>query len=82
MATTIVLPPEAEERLNLLAARIGHSKESMLSEMIERGMDDIEDYYLSIEVLERIRAGQERVFSSAEVKRDLGLDDGEIGKCR
>ena len=36
-------------------------------------MDDIEDYYLSIEVLERIRAGKERVYSSAEVKRELGL---------
>ena len=38
-------------------------------------MDDIEDYYLSIESLKRIRTGKERVYPSAEVRRDLGLDD-------
>ena len=75
MATTIVLSPEAEERLNLLTAKTGHSKEFLLMEMIERGMEDIEDYYMSIEVLEHIRAGKERVYSSAEVRRELGLDD-------
>ena len=69
MATMTVLSSEAEERLNLLASETGHSKEYLLSEVIERGMDDIEDYYLSIEVLERIRAGKERVYSSAEVRR-------------
>ena len=75
MATTIVLSPEAEERLNFLASETGRSKESFLQEMIERGMEDIEDYYLAVEVLERIRRGEERVYSSAEVRRDLGLDD-------
>ena len=75
MATTIILSPEAEERLNLLTAETGHSKEFILSEMIERGLDDVEDYYLAVEVLERTRAGKERVYSSAEVRRDLGLDD-------
>ena len=38
-------------------------------------MEDIEDYYLSIEILERIRAGKERVYSSAEVRQDLALGD-------
>ena len=37
-------------------------------------MEDIEDYYLSIEILKRIRAGKERVYPSAEVRRDLALD--------
>ena len=75
MATTIVLSPEAEERLDFLASETGRSKEFFLQEMIERGMEDIEDYYLSIEVLKRIRSGEERIYTSAEVKRDLGLDD-------
>ena len=75
MATTIDLSPEIEERLILLASETGRSKESFLQEIIERGMEDIEDYYLSIEILERIRAGKERVYSSAEVRRDLALDD-------
>lgn len=75
MATTIVLSPESEERLDFLASKTGHSKEFLLHEMIERGMEDIEDYYLAVEVLERIRAGKERVYSYAEVRWDLGLDD-------
>ncbi len=75
MATTIDLSPEFEDRLNLLASETGRSKEYLLREIIERGMEDIEDYYLSIEILKRIRAGKERVYSSAEVRRDLALDD-------
>ena len=75
MATTIVLSPEAEERLELLASETGRSKDFFLQELVERIMEDIEDCYLSIEVLERIRAGKERVYSSAEVRRELGLDD-------
>ena len=74
MATTIVLSPEAEERLDFLASETSRSKEFFLREMIERGMEDIEDYYLAVEVLERIRAGKERVYSPAEVRREHGLD--------
>lgn len=75
MATMIVLSPESEERVNFLASQTGRSKSSLLHEMIERGLDDIEDYYLAVEVLERIHAGKERVYTSAEVRRNLGLDD-------
>ncbi|MXZ90302.1 MAG: CopG family transcriptional regulator [Chloroflexi bacterium] len=75
METTIVLPSEIEDRLNILASETGRSKEFFLREMIERGMEDIEDYYLAVEVLERIRAGKERLYTSAEVRRELGLDD-------
>lgn len=40
--------------------------------------DDIEDYYLAAEVLERVRQGRERVFSAQEVRQHLGLDDDEV----
>ena len=75
MATTIVLSPEAEERLEFLVSETGRSKEFFLQELVERVMEDIEDCYLSIEVLERIRSGEEKVYSSAEVRRNLGLDN-------
>ena len=75
MATTIVLSPETEERLDFLASETGRSKEFFLQEMIERVMEDIEDCYLSIEALERIRSGKEKFYTSAEVRRDIGLDD-------
>jgi RHH-type rel operon transcriptional repressor/antitoxin RelB len=35
----------------------------------------VEDYYLAIKVLERVRQGEETVFSSAEVRKRLGLED-------
>ena len=75
MATTITLSPETEERLNFLVSQTGRSKPFLLRKIVERGIDDIEDYYLSLEVLKRIRSGEERVDASAEVRRDLGLDD-------
>ena len=58
-----------------LAYRTGRSKEFHLPEVIERGLDEVEDYYLAVEVLERVRAGKERVYSSKEVRRELGLED-------
>ncbi len=75
MAITIVLSPETEERLDFLASQTGHSKSFFLHEIIERGIDDVEDYYLSVEVLERIRSGREDVHTSAAVRRDLALDN-------
>ena len=75
MAITIALPPEIEDRLDLLASETGRSKAYLLREIVERGMEDTEDYHLSIDVLERIRAGKERVYSSAEVRRAFALND-------
>ena len=43
-------------------------------EMIEQGIDEMEDYYLAADVLARVRDGKEQVHSAADVRRDLGLD--------
>ncbi len=75
MATSIRLAPETERRLDFLASRTGRTKAFYLREIIERGLDDMEDYYLATEVLERVRQGREKVHSAADVRRDLGLDD-------
>jgi RHH-type rel operon transcriptional repressor/antitoxin RelB len=75
MPTSIRLTPEIEERLNFLAAQTGRSKAFYLREIIERGLDDMEDYFLAADVLERVRKGKEKIRSSAEIKKDLGLED-------
>lgn len=75
MATSIRLAPETERRLDCLAAQTGRTKAFHLQEIIERGLDDMEDYYLAAEVLERVRKGEEDIHSAADVRRDLGLDD-------
>ena len=74
MATSIRLAPEIEQRLDFLAAQTGRSKAFYLRELIERGLEDLEDYYLAADVLERVRNGQEKVHSAADVKKALGLD--------
>ena len=74
MATSIRLVPEIEQRLDFLAAQTGRSKAFYLRELIERGLEDLEDYYLAADVLERVRKGQEKMHSAADVKKALGLD--------
>ena len=73
MASTIHLVPEAEQRIDSLVARTGRSKDFFLKEIIKRGLEDVEDYYLAAEVLERVREGTEAVYSDAEVRRELDL---------
>ena len=75
MATSIQLTPDAERRLDLLASQTGRSKAYYLCELIERGLGDLEDYYLAVEVQERVHIGTEKVFSGAEAKKALALDD-------
>lgn len=75
MATSIRLKPEVEARLDNLAARTGRTKAYYLREIIESGIDELEEYYLAADVLERVRKGLEPVHSAADLRRDLGLDD-------
>jgi RHH-type rel operon transcriptional repressor/antitoxin RelB len=75
MATSIRLSPAAEKRLDFLAAQTGRTKAFYLRQMIENGLDDLEDYYLAAEVLEKVRQGKEKIHSSAQVRADLGLND-------
>ena len=75
MAPSIRLSPELEQRLDYLASQTGRTKAFYLREMIERGLEDMEDYYLAADVLERVRKGEEPVYSSEEVRTELGLDN-------
>lgn len=75
MPTSIRLAPDMERRLDFLAAQTGRSKAYYLRELIARGLEEMEDYYLASNVLEQIRQGRERIYSSADVRKDLGLDD-------
>jgi RHH-type rel operon transcriptional repressor/antitoxin RelB len=75
MATSVRLEPRIEERLDALAARTGRTKAYYLRELIERGLEDLEDFYLADAAMERLRKGEERTYSSAEVRKQLGLDD-------
>jgi len=75
MVTSVRLAAETERRLDYLASHTGRTKAYYLREIIEQGIEDLEDYYLAADVLERIRKGQEQVHSAADVRKELGLDD-------
>lgn len=75
MPTTIRLNPDTERRLDELVARTGRTKAYYLREIIERGLEDTEDYYLATAAIERLRKGEEQTHSSAEVRKELGLDN-------
>jgi RHH-type rel operon transcriptional repressor/antitoxin RelB len=74
MATSIRLPEEIERRLDALAEKTGRTKAFYIREMILSHINDLEDYYLAADVVERLRKGQERTFTTREVRHDFGLD--------
>ena len=71
MPTSIRLSPETERRLDYIASKTQRTKAFYIREMIERSIDDIEDYYLGAEVAERVRKGEEEVFTTEEIRRDI-----------
>ena len=75
MATSIRLSPEIEHRLAVLASQTGRTKAFYLRELIQRGLEDLEDYYLGLDALEKVRGGEEPVYTDAEVRARLGLED-------
>ena len=74
MAISIRLDPEIEKRLDHLASQTGRAKSYYLRELIENGLDDLEDFYLADATMERVRKGQEAILEASDVRKSLGLD--------
>ena len=75
MAVSIRLDPEIEQRLDQLVAQTGRAKSYYLRELIESGLDVLEDFYLAVEAMERVRRGSEKLLDASQVRKDLGLDN-------
>ncbi len=73
MAVSIRLDPLIEQRLDYLARLTGRTKSYYLRELIEGGLDDLEDFYLADATMARMRKGQEAVLDSIEVRNFLDL---------
>lgn len=74
MPISIHLDPDIEKRLRQLAHDTNRSIAFYVNELISNGLEDIEDYYRAAMISERIRNGEEKVYSMAEVEASLGLN--------
>ncbi|MCP5536389.1 MAG: ribbon-helix-helix protein, CopG family [Akkermansiaceae bacterium] len=65
------LDKETENRLAKLAKQTGRTKSYYLREALHEYLQDMEDYYLGMGILKE--GG--RLYTAAEAKRELGLND-------
>ncbi len=73
MTVSIRLDAPIEQRLDNLARMTGRAQSYYLRELIERGLEDLEDFYLADATMERVRKGEEVLIDSSEVRGSLGL---------
>ena len=78
MTTSVSLDPAVEARLDNLVQVTGLAKASVLHDLIEQGLDDLEDAVLGAAALNRIREGKEKTDSLNEVITELGLDASDL----
>ena len=74
MPTSVRLDPDVEARLENIARVTGRSKAFYLRELIEHGLDVLEDAYLGAAALEAHHRSGEAGIPLAEVMEDLGLE--------
>ena len=74
-ATSLRLPDDIGNRLNILSKRTGRSKTFYILEAIREHLDDLEDMYIAGQRLADIKAGRSRVLSSDEVEAMLSVDN-------
>ena len=75
MPTSVRLDPAVEARLESLARVTGRSKAFYLRELINQGLDDLEDAYLGAAALETHRRSCEASIPLAALMEDLDLED-------
>lgn len=72
---SVRLPPEIEQRLEVLAKATGRTKSYYVREAILEHLDDLEDIYMAERALTQVRRGEMKTQSLEDVERDLGLAD-------
>ena len=65
--------PELKRRIDFLAKATHRTTSFYYNLLLEDYLDDIEDIYLSEQVLAEIRSGKQRTYSADEVFTEAGL---------
>ncbi len=74
-SVSLRLPSDVAARLQKLADLTGRSKTYYMLEAIQEHLDDLEDIYMAEAVLERVRRGDEPVYSLDELEKRRALAD-------
>src|SRR5699024_4167472 len=74
VATSIRLTDELEHRIKKLAATTGRSQSFYINQMIEDGIDRVEQIYGILHETEQYQAGNLPTYSSDELRHELGLE--------
>jgi len=74
MATTVRLDGELEHRIKKLAANTGRSQSFYINQMIEQGIDRMEQVYGILHETEQYQAGNLDTYSSDDLRRELDLE--------
>lgn len=74
MAISFELNSETEQRLKDLAKHTGKTPEFHLQELIAHAIEDLEDLYVAESTMRRV-ISNEPIYSSAQVRKNLGLAD-------
>jgi len=73
MATSIRLEPAIEQRLDRLAQMTGRTKAYYLRELVQDGLDDLEDLYIAEQRMIDIKAGRSTTVSLESVMKRYDL---------
>ena len=74
VATSIRLTDELEHRIRKLAATTGRSQSFYINQMIEDGIDRVEQIYGILHETEQYQAGDLHTYSSDDLRHELGLE--------
>ena len=70
---TFRIKPELKSRIDFLAKETHRPTSFYYNLLLEDYLDDIEDIYLSEQVLTEIRSGKQKTYSADEVFAEAGL---------
>lgn len=73
----VKLPSELEERLEVLAKRLGRTKQDVALEAIVEEIQDLEDGLIA---LERMESGDAEFYTLEEVRERLGLIESNASR--
>jgi len=75
MSISLKLDSDTEQRLKELVRQTGKSLDVLLQELVQHGLEDLEDLHMADATMQRVVAGEEPIYSSVQVRKNLGLAD-------